>query len=247
MEATNPSHDEYYDNLDTKTFAQQRDKLSPWKTSSKLCNVLMGANVANEMAKDEFCEATIGCTNIEHEGKILQKLFHRPNIFHVNLVDDITGVELCGALKNIVALGAGFCDGLKVGGNTKAAIIRMGLVEMKNLMQTLYPTVQSATFFESCGVADLITTCYGGRNRQCAAKFAEVNGSKSWETIEQEELNGQKLQGTHTLKKIWKIIERKGLTKSYPFFHRVYQIAFEKLQPSEICHLSGEKEKEIMR
>ena len=258
IEATNPSHDDYYDNLDTKTFDVQKAKLnrneikadqslSPKATTQKLCNVLMGANVANEMAKDEFCEATIGSGNIEHDGKILQKLFHRPNIFHVNIVEDINGVELCGALKNIVALGAGFCDGLNLGGNTKAAIIRMGLIEMKSLMQTLYPAVQSATFFESCGVADLITTCYGGRNRKCAAKFAELNGSESWETIEKEELNGQKLQGTHTLKKIWKIIEREGLSTSYPFFHRIYQIAFEKLEPSKICFLSADNETEVTR
>merc|ERR1711920_908276 len=120
--------------------------------------------------------------------------------------DDIAGVELCGALKNVVALGAGFCDGLGYGGNTKAALIRIGLQEMKAFIRYFYPDVKDATFLESCGVADLITTCYGGRNRKCAEAFAKTG--KSWDVIEKELLNGQKLQGTLTAKEVHEVLSR---------------------------------------
>jgi hypothetical protein len=75
-------------------------------------------------------------------------------------------------------------------------------MEMKRFIQSRFPKVQDATFFESCGFADLIVTCYGGRNRQCAEEFVRAGGRKTFEMIETELLGGQKLQGTLTVKEV---------------------------------------------
>jgi glycerol-3-phosphate dehydrogenase (NAD+) len=71
---------------------------------------LSGANIADEVALERFCETTIGSRS-EQDGELFFKLFNT-NYFHVNVIRDYVGVELCGALKNVVAVGAGISDGL---------------------------------------------------------------------------------------------------------------------------------------
>lgn len=192
-------------------------------TLSLEVSVLMGANIANEVAQDKFCESTLGCKN-GAQGELWKLLFNT-NTFKISCVTDVYGVELCGALKNIVALAAGFADGMQCGENTKAAIIRIGLLEMCNFCELTNESTQRGTFFESCGVADLITTCYGGRNRKVAEALAKSN--KSLEQLEEELLNGQKLQGPSACKEVWKWITEHGREGQFPLFGAVHRICFE--------------------
>jgi len=196
-------------------------------------SVLMGANVANEVAQDQFCESTVGYNDAAN-GKTWQELFDCPT-FRIGTINDVAGTELCGALKNVVALGAGFCDGLGYGGNTKAAIIRIGLKGTAKFAKLFFDGVLDETFMESCGLADLVTTCFGGRNRKCAEAFAKGEGS--WDEIEQKLLNGQKLQGTITAKDVQVVLKNKDLAAEFPLFTRIHEIAFEGKAPSSIVEL----------
>ncbi|XP_009462558.1 PREDICTED: glycerol-3-phosphate dehydrogenase [NAD(+)], cytoplasmic isoform X2 [Nipponia nippon] len=187
-------------------------------------SVLMGANIASEVAEEKFCETTIGCKNMQH-GQTLKDLMQTPN-FRVTVVQEADTVEICGALKNVVAVGAGFCDGLGYGDNTKAAVIRLGLMEMIAFAKLFCKgPVTSSTFLESCGVADLITTCYGGRNRKVAEAFAKTG--KSIEQLEKEMLNGQKLQGPQTSAELHRILKSKNIVEKFPLFTAVYRICYE--------------------
>ncbi|XP_068407461.1 glycerol-3-phosphate dehydrogenase 1-like protein isoform X2 [Eschrichtius robustus] len=187
-------------------------------------SVLMGANAANEVAAGKFCETTIGC-RVTENGLLFKELLQTPN-FRITVVDDADTVELCGALKNIVAVGAGFCDGLRCGDNTKAAVIRLGLMEMIAFTRIFCKgQVSTATFLESCGVADLITTCYGGRNHKVAEAFA--GAGRTIEELEREMLNGQKLQGPQTSVEVYRILKQKELLDKFPLFTAVYQICYE--------------------
>ncbi|XP_064470602.1 glycerol-3-phosphate dehydrogenase [NAD(+)], cytoplasmic-like [Ornithodoros turicata] len=192
--------------------------------------VLMGANLAGEVADEKFCETTVGCHNKEC-GLTLKKLI-QTEYFRVTIVDDIATVEACGALKNIVAVGAGFIDGLGYGDNTKAAVIRLGLKEMIAFTETFYPGAQLSTFFESCGVADLVTTCYGGRNRRVGEAFAKSN--KSIEELEKELLNGQRLQGPETAEEVYTMLKNRDMLDRFPLFVAIHRICTREIPPTEM-------------
>ena len=91
-------------------------------------------------------------------------------------------VELFAVLKSIIAVAAGFCDGLDMGHNTKAAVIRLGAVEMSKFAQRFYPQHSSKeALTEACGLTDIIASSYGdSRTRRCAEAFAK-NPTKGWE------------------------------------------------------------------
>lgn len=196
------------------------------------CAVLMGANLAREVADEKFCETTIGCKNARMK-PLLRDLI-QTEYFRVVVVDDEEAVEVCGALKNIVACGAGFVDGLNLGDNTKAAVIRLGLMEMIKFVDLFYPGSKLSTFFESCGVADLITTCYGGRNRRICEAF--VKTGKSIKELEDELLNGQKLQGPFTADEVNFMLKIKNMEDKFPLFTAICQICNGKIDATELIN-----------
>jgi glycerol-3-phosphate dehydrogenase (NAD+) len=175
-------------------------------------------NVKGQVSKVKLKALPSDYPPLDHA--IFKTLFHRP-YFHVRMVSDVAGVSLGGALKNIVALAAGFVEGRGWGDNAKAAVMRVGLLEMVKFGQEFFgETVHAGTFTEeSCGVADLITSCSGGRNFRCAKLAVERNVSV--DEVEKTELNGQKLQGTSTAKEVNMFLKARGKEADYPLFTAV--------------------------
>lgn len=171
----------------------------------------------------------------------MKKLFHRP-YFHVRIVNDVAGVSLGGALKNVVALGAGWVDGLGWGDNAKAAVMRVGLMEQVKFGKMFFGnSVHTETFTEeSAGVADMITSCSGGRNFRCA-KMSAAEG-KPIEEIEKRELNGQQLQGTGTAYEVNAFLKKEGKEQEFPLFTAVYSILEGKNKAEDIPDLIEAKD-----
>ncbi|KAL5991119.1 hypothetical protein ACLOJK_012025 [Asimina triloba] len=144
------------------------------------CCVLMGPNIANEIAAEKFTEATVGYRKDKEIAERWVQLFSTP-YFVVNAVQDIEGVELCGTLKNVVAIAA-----------------------------------------------------VGGRNRKVAEAFARNGGKRSFEELEEELLQGQKLQGVLTTKEVFEVISGRGWQELFPLFTTLYEICIGRLPPNAI-------------
>ncbi len=101
------------------------------------------------------------------------------SVFRVYLNDDLIGVELCAAAKNVIALAAGACDGIGAGDNAKAALITRGLAEMARLGEAA--GADPETFFGLAGMGDLIVTCWhpSGRNRRAGELIARGASAQS--------------------------------------------------------------------
>lgn len=185
------------------------------------CGVLMGANIANEIGEGCISEGTLACDN-ENTSKIMHQVFNSPE-YVVTCVKDKNGVELCGTLKNIVSLGYGIGNGINLKTNTKVAILRKGLLEMVKFCKMFYDNVKLETFFESAGIADLFVSSLCGRNFKCGVNLGK---NKSIKEIE-ESMEGQKLQGTLTVKEIYGFLKNKSKESEFPMFVMVYKICFE--------------------
>jgi glycerol-3-phosphate dehydrogenase (NAD(P)+) len=123
--------------------------------------VLSGPTIATEVVRKMPTTAVVACANAKI-GKELQGIFSC-DYFRVYTNSDVVGVELCGSVKNVIALACGVCDGLGYGTNAKAALLTRGLVEMTRLGKAF--KARPETFMGLAGLGDLATTCFSPNSR----------------------------------------------------------------------------------
>jgi len=133
--------------------------------------VLSGPNIAEEIVRGLPAAAVVASAELELA--VLLQLAVHSTLFRVYVSDDVTGVELCAAAKNVIALAAGGADGLGLGDNAKAALVSRGLAEMRRLAEAA--GARPDTFAGLAGMGDLIVTCWSpvGRNRRAGELIAQ--------------------------------------------------------------------------
>ena len=133
--------------------------------------VLSGPNLAIEVAHELPTATVLACTEIARAGE-LQKLLGTPR-FRIYTGEELPGIELGGALKNIFAIAAGAGDGLGLGDNSKAALVTRSLAEMIRLGTKM--GADTRTFYGLSGVGDLIATCFSrhSRNRRVGEQLGQ--------------------------------------------------------------------------
>jgi glycerol-3-phosphate dehydrogenase (NAD(P)+) len=182
--------------------------------------VLSGPTIADELARRLPATACSASRN-ESLAKELQHTFSdKIGWFRVYTNTDIVGVELAGAMKNVIAIAAGIIDGAGAGDNAKAALLTRGLAEIKRLGITMGARPQ--TFSGLTGLGDLVTTCISpsGRNRS----FGERIGKG--QTIEQARgATESVVEGIATCESVIALAERYSV--EMPITQAIYQVLFE--------------------
>lgn len=143
--------------------------------------VLSGPTFAREVSRNTPTAAVVAASN-RHIAEEVQQVFSTPT-FRIYTSTDVLGVEIGGALKNVIALAAGVCDGLDFGHNTRAALITRGLAEITHLGIAM--GAMAETFAGLSGMGDLVLTCTGDLSRNHAVGVRLGQGQKLSEVLAQ--------------------------------------------------------------
>ncbi len=179
--------------------------------------VLAGPSFAKEVAAQLPSAVSLAGNNPQFLQDLIKR-FHN-KYFRVYINDDLVGVELCGALKNILAIAVGIADGLGLGANTRAALITRGLAEMARLNEALGG--RTKTLLSLAGVGDLVLTCTDNQSRNRRFGLAVGQGVKP-EQARQD--IGQEVEGYLNTRQVYELA--KSLSIDIPIIEGVYEALY---------------------
>ena len=182
--------------------------------------VLSGPSFAQEVARSQPTAMTLASNDGEFAQRTAKALHH--SRLRIYSSTDVVGVEIGGAVKNVLAIAAGICDGMKMGLNARAALLTRGLAEMTRL--GLQMGGRAETLGGLTGVGDLILTCTGdlSRNRQVGMLLAQ---NKTLDNILAE--LGHVAEGVYTAREVYRIAQQHGV--EMPICDAVYRVLYENL------------------
>ncbi len=183
---------------------------------------LAGPSFAREVAARRPTAVTVACRQLAH-ARSLQRLFSG-DFFRVYATDDVVGVQLGGALKNVIAIAAGASDGLGFGTNARAALITRGLAEITRLGVAMGSAPQ--TFAGLAGLGDLVLTCTGDLSRNRTVGLKVAMGMDLQDITRSMRMVAE---GVKTTRSAYELSQRMGV--AMPITVEVYRILYEKKDP----------------
>lgn len=207
----------------TKGFELGSGKLPHQVVSEELGNelaraVLSGPTFAKEVGRGLPTAMTVASEDPGFCDALAQNLSDAA--FRVYTSDDMAGVEVGGAVKNALAIGAGISDGLGFGANTRVALITRGLVEMTRLGISL--GANRETFMGLAGMGDLILTCTDDQSRNRRMGLALASGKNQAQAAKEIQ---QVVEGIHAAKAVWELAQE--LSVEMPITEQVYAVLYE--------------------
>lgn len=193
-------------------------------TPRELVGVLTGPNLASEISQGQPTAAVVAMEHAETAQR-LQAIFMSPT-FRVYTNDDVTGCEMGGSLKNVMAIAAGMSDGLGFGDNTRAALVTRALAELTRLGVALGGRPE--TFAGLAGMGDLVATCISSASRNHKVGFALAQG-RSLDSIVQE--MNMVAEGVKTTQAVLDIAAEANI--EMPIAQHVGQVLYKGLSPRE--------------
>lgn len=184
--------------------------------------VLSGPNIALEVLSDAPIVSVIASNNFK-AAQILQYVMSSKN-FRIYINKDVTGVELAGALKNVIAVASGMSDGFGFQVSTKSALISRGLIEISRII--LKKGARLKTLLSSACIGDLIATCCSKESRNYKVGFALGQGKDLKTTLKKL---GQVAEGVETVKAMYKLGKKYKIAT--PIAELVYDVAVRKENP----------------
>ncbi|HHH47659.1 MAG TPA: NAD(P)-dependent glycerol-3-phosphate dehydrogenase [Gammaproteobacteria bacterium] len=186
--------------------------------------VVSGPTFAKEVARKLPGAVTVASQDTEF-ALALARALHNDH-FRAYTGDDITGVEIGGAVKNVMAIATGTADGMGFGANARAALIARGLAEMQRLGRAL--GARDETFTGLTGLGDLVLTCTDDQSRNRRLGLAIGQGKSIDETVKEI---GQVVEGINTCKEVHELAKEKGV--DMPITEQVYLIVHEGHTPEQ--------------
>jgi glycerol-3-phosphate dehydrogenase (NAD(P)+) len=193
--------------------------------SQRSTAVLSGPTFAREVGKGLPTAMTVASTSAEFASALAQGL--SSNNFRAYTSGDIVGVEVGGAVKNVLAVGAGLSDGMGFGSNTRIALITRGLVEMTRLGVTL--GAQRETFMGLAGLGDLVLTCTDNQSRNRRFGMLLAAGKTPDQALAEI---GQAVEGYLAAKAVHFVAQRLGV--DMPICTGIYRVLFEGLPAKDV-------------